>query len=246
MAGNRHRGLRSRLAGAGAALVWLAASAAPLPAQSRGGTEAPLQFGIEYGRATPRGDFAGVVDAPSGFSAWMALPFTRRSALGLRGEFSVFTLAEQVATQSLDLGNGTTGSLELDVRGTIGFTGAGPRLAVSLGPLAAGAHVMVGVLRVITDISAVATVGVQSLSDAASLSDFTVGYKAGVDGYLALFRGIRGTSLGVGAGVDVASGGPVGLVRGGSLTSTEVGFVATPAVVRPTMLILRIGLAATF
>ncbi len=246
MAGIRHRGLRSRLAGAGAALACVGACAGPLAAQSPGGTEAPLQFGIEYGRASPRGEFASIVDAPSGFSAWMALPFTRRSALGIRGEFSVFTLAEQVATQAFDLGNGAAGDLELDIRGTIGFTGAGPRLAVSLGPVAAGAHVMVGVLRVITDISAVATIGEQSLSDAASRSDFTVGYKAGVDGYLALFRGIRGTSLGIGAGLDAARGGPVGLVRGGSLTSTAEGFVATAAVVRPTMLIVRIGLAATF
>ncbi len=227
-------------------LAGLLAGRAPAAAQAAVVADAPLAFGIAWGRGTPQGDFADVVDAPQGFVAWLSLPVTRRSRLGIRGEFSILTLPEQ--TRSVPyVTPGATIALDVVLRGTLAFTGAGPRLALGLGPLQLGVAGMVGVVRGINDLTAQASVGDRSLSDAVSLSDFTVGVKGVLDAYLPLYRGARGTSIGLAGGVSWFTGGPVEFARRSSLAIDEQALLRVDRqVAHPTMLVVRAGVGAAF
>lgn len=221
----------------------LLAIAPPVGAQFTDGREAPLRFAVGWARGAPRGDLAEVTGPLQGFAAWLSLPLTRGSAVGLRAEFSVLTVPEQVQSVAFE------GAVDLDVtvRGTIGFTGVGPRLEVRAGPLAFSAAVMGGYARVITDVTGRITHGAGLNSVAVSESDYALAGKVSGDLYLPVYRGSRNTALVATAGFDVTTGGRAKIPRRDSFNVGPDGTLELERPnVRPTMLVLRAGVSAEF
>ncbi len=228
------------------ALAGLLVLTRPIAAQVGPVLDAPLTFGIAWSRGTPSTALAAAIEPPRGFTASISLPVTRRSAIGIRGEFSILTIPSQALVVSYTTPSATV-TLDATVRGTIGFTGAGPRVAMAVGPIELGVAALAGVTRVITDASAQASSGDLSISTSASSSDFTYGVKAVLDGYLPLYRGVRGTSIGLAVGIDYLTGGPVVFARRSSFRVNPAGdLVIGRAATRPTMLVLRAGLGGAF
>lgn len=185
--------------------------AAPLAAQSP--THSAIRFGIAYAAATPRGGFATFAEQPAGFSSWVTLPLARGARLGLRGEFSIFTIPESrvvVPADGLD-------DLTVTLRSTVGFTGAGPRITLPVGPLVLEASVMGGLTRVIADVAGQARAGAQRVSVSASESENVLGAKGSLDFYLPLVTGQGGAALAITTGLDWATSAEVGFVESGGL-----------------------------
>jgi hypothetical protein len=205
-AGGRPLGRPLRVAWA---LLLLAA--APLAAQTP--AHSAIRFGIAYAAATPRGAFATFAEQPAGFSSWVTLPLARGARLGLRGEFSIFTIPEArvvVPTAGID-------ELSVTLWSTVGFTGAGPRITLPLGPLVVEASVMGGLTRVIADVAGQARAGAQRVSVSASESENVVGAKASLDLYLPLVAGQGGAAVALTGGLDWATSAEVGFVEAGGL-----------------------------
>lgn len=204
-AGGRPLGRPLRVA---CALALLAT--APLAAQSR---TSAIRFGIAYAAATPRGDFDAFAERPAGFSSWVTLPLARGARLGIRGEFSIFTIPESrvmVPVTGID-------ELSVTLRSTVGFTGAGPRLTLPLGPLVLETSVMGGLTRVIIDVAGQARAGAQRVSVSTSESENALGAKASLDLYLPLVAGQGGAAVALTGGLDWATSAEVGFVEAGGL-----------------------------
>ncbi|HRP08486.1 MAG TPA: hypothetical protein PLL69_08360 [Gemmatimonadales bacterium] len=213
----------------------------PLAAQAGG---SPLRFAVAWTGASSRGDLAELADNPAGFTAQLSLPLTRSSPLGIRGEFSVLTFPERVLTVP---GGFQDAELEVAARGTIGFTGAGPRLEARSGPFALAGAVMGGFVRMITDVTGRATVdGVRS-SASISESDYAFAFKALIDGHLALYRGVQGTTIGLVTGVDFLRGGRVTFPALGTMRMANEGVITIdrPGVV-PEVITVRLGVGVEF
>jgi hypothetical protein len=225
--------------------AWLALALAATPALAAGQDldepSAAIRFGVTFARGVPQGEFRDVTDPLIGFSTWLSLPVRRGSPIGIRGEFSVLTLPEQQATFPLP-----DDDAEISLRGTIGFTGVGPRVEVRAGPLVVTAAAMIGLSRVIADASAVidSPDGVRSV--VITDSDIAVAYRTSADAYLALLRGKTGADVGLMVGVDAASGGRQPFSVRQTLRLEGDQLLVESADVRPSMLVLRAGLSASF
>lgn len=171
-----------------------------------------LRFGIAYAAATPTGTFGDVVAAPSGFATWAALPLSRTSPLGIRGEFSILTIPEERGNTTLSPG----ADLDVTIRSTVGFTGVGPRLETRLGPLVLAGAAMGGVSRFIVDVNGRLTAGPQVFSVTISESEQAVSAKGVLDLYLPLYFGRQDAALGLSAGVDIITSTKVTAPRSGS------------------------------
>jgi hypothetical protein len=205
-AGGRPLGRPLRVA---CALVLLAT--APLAAQAP--STSAIRFGIAYASATPRGGFATFAEQSAGFSSWVTLPLARGARLGIRGEFTIFTIPEArvvVPTEGID-------EFAVTLRSTVGFTGAGPRITLPVGPFAVEASVMGGLARVIADVAGQARSGAQRVSVSASESENVVAAKASLDLYLPLVGGPGGAAVALTGGFDWATSAEVGFVESGGL-----------------------------
>ncbi len=176
-----------------------------------------LRFGIAYATATPTGTFGDVIAPPSGFATWAALPLSRTSPLGIRGEFSILTIPEErgntILTPAIDL--------DVTIRSTVGFTGVGPRLETRLGPLVLAGAAMGGVSRFIVDVSGRLTSGPQVTSVTISESEQAVTAKGALDLYLPLHFGRQDAALGLSAGLDWLASSKVTAPRSGSFRLVE-------------------------
>jgi hypothetical protein len=182
----------------------LIVGAAPSVAAQLTTRDAPLRFGVEYARATPTGDFAALTDAATGFLAWIALPVSRRSPLGLGAEFSVLTVPErQVAVPLRD----PTAELSVALRTTVTFVGTGPRVEARVGHLSLGASLMPGFTRVIVDLGGVVRSGTAQRSVALSHSDYALALKGGLALTVPVYVGRHATGIGLAAGVDYTMAG---------------------------------------
>jgi hypothetical protein len=205
--------------------------------------EAPLRFAVAWARGAPQGEFAAVTDPPSGFVAWLSMPVTRNSTVGLRAEFSVLTVPEQFLSVPLEGG----GDLEVTARGTVGFTGVGPRLEFRAGPFSLSTGVMAGYTRVITDATGQVLEGGTTGSVAASESDYAFAAKASGDLYFPVYRGARGTAVAVTGGLDYLTGGDAAFPRRDSFRVGGPGVLELDRPqVRPTMVIVRAGVSVEF
>lgn len=184
-------------------LVALLLVASPLAGQE---SASPIRFAVAWTSGSPHGNLGTIAEAPGGFTAQLALPLARNTAVGIRAEFSVLTFPERAILIAAD---GEHQEITVTARGTIGFTGAGPRLEGRLGPLAIGAGIMGGFVRVITDANVRGGEGATAHSALISESDFALAGKVAVDLHLALFRGPYGTAVGLVAGADWSTGGEV-------------------------------------
>ena len=221
--------------------------AAPVVAQQDSADAPPSQvsairFGVTLGQGIPQGTFADASDRLSGFVAWFGLPFTRTSPLGLRAEFSVLEVPAQVETRSVEGG----GELELTLRGTVNFTGAGPRLAGWIGPVVAVGAVQIGYTRLITDITGTLGDETTTFSDAISFSEYALAGKATLDLVLPIFdRG--GAALGATAGLDYMRSSAVPFPVQGTFDIEPPGtLVVENADVELNMFIWRVGVAFRF
>ncbi len=213
--------------------------AAPVAAQQ----VAPLRFGVAWARGAPRGEFAQVARAPEGFVAWLSLPITRESPIGLRAEFSVLTVPEELVTLPVTGG----GELDVTARGTVGFTGAGPRLELGSGGLALGVAVMAGYVRMITDATARVVRDELTTSSAASDSDYALAAKLSGDLHLPVYRGVRGTALALTAGADYLAAGAAAFPRRDAFRVGDTGALELERpLVRPSMLVVRAGVSVEF
>lgn len=221
----------------------LLAFAPPLVAQASVTREAPLRFAVAWAGGSPRGELAEVAEAPEGFVAWLSLPFDRGAAIGLRAEFSVLAFPEQQVSRDV----APDAVLDLTVRGTIGFTGVGPRLELRAGPVAVSGAILAGYTRVITDITGVVTDGTGVNSVAVSESEYALATKLSLDGYLPLYRGVRGTGLVATGGVDYTTAGRTALPRRDAFgLDTEGRLVLDRPAVAPTLLVVRAGMSLEF
>jgi hypothetical protein len=171
-----------------------------------------LRFGIAYAAATPTGAFRDYVAPPSGFATWAALPLSRTSPLGVRAEFSILTIPEERATSLIAPGV----DLDVSVRSTVGFTGVGPRLETSLGPLVVAGAVMGGLSRFIVDVNGRVEIGPQVLSVGISQSEQAPSMKATLDAYLPLYFGRQDAAIGLTAGLDWRTSTTLTVLRSGS------------------------------
>jgi hypothetical protein len=178
--------------------------AAPAPI-----TSTVLRFGIAYAAATPTGTLGDVIAAPSGFATWAALPLSRTSPLGIRGEFSILTIPEERGSSVLLPG----AELDVSVRSTIGFTGAGPRLETRLGPVVVAGALMGGVSRSIVDVNGRVTAGLQVISVGISQSEQALSAKGALDLYLPLHFGRQDAALGLTAGLDMVTSATLTVLR---------------------------------
>lgn len=215
--------------------------AAPIAAQQ---ATAPIRFGVAWSRGTPQGDLANIADAPQGFTAQLGLPVSRTARVGIRAEFSVLTFPQR----SLQLDDDESGAtVDVTVRGTVGFTGAGPRIESQFGPVAVALGVMGGFVRVITDATARADVDGNLTSAALSLSDYAFAAKASADLHLAIYRGPTGSGIGLVAGVDWLTGGQVAFPELNSFRLSEPGVLTLDRpMVAPTMFGIRAGVGVEF
>src|SRR5690606_161147 len=221
--------------------VLLLGCATRLAAQAEG---APLRFGVAWSGASNRGDLAAMADGPAGFTAQLSLPITRSSPLGIRAEFSVLTFPERLLRVPAGFG---TAELEVSARGTISFTGAGPRLEARAGSLAIAGAVMGGFVRMITDVSGRAMVDEVRSSASISESDYSFALQAGSDGPLAADGGVQGGTIGWLAGGEMRRGGRVACPAGGSMRMPGAGAVTIGRPLRtPELLVLRAGVGVEF
>ncbi len=165
---------------------------------------APLRFGVEYARATPVGSFAELTDAATGFLAWIALPISRRSGLGITAEFSVLTVPERTVELLL---SEPAAELTVNLRTTLTFVGVGPRLEARVGHLALAASLMPGFTRVITDLGGVVRQGIAQQSVALSNSDYALAMKGGLAVTFPLYVGRHATGVGLAGGIDYTVAG---------------------------------------
>lgn len=219
-------------------LVALLLLAAPLTAQDGA---SPIRFAVAWTGGTPHGDLGRIAEPPEGFTAQLALPLARNTAIGIRAEFSVLTFPERVLVVGAD---DDSQEITVTARGTIGFTGAGPRLEARLGPVVLGGAAMAGFVRVITDATARTGSGDAVQSALISESDFAFAGKAALDLHVALFRGPYGTAVGLVAGADWSTGGAVAFpdLRSFRLTTTDTLTLQRPPV-KPTVSTVRLGVA---
>ena len=225
----------------GSALLLVVLAGPQLAAQN---SRSPLRFGVAWTGASSRGDLAELAEGPTGFTAQLSLPVTRSSPLGIRAEFSVLTFPERLITVPAGFGDA---ELEVAARGTIGFTGAGPRLEARAGPFAVADAVMAGFVRMITDVTGRATVDGDRSSASISESDYTLAFKAVVDGHLALYRGVQGTTIGLVTGVDFLRGGAVSFPALGTMRMAEEGVITIDRPrVTPEAVIVRLGIGVEF
>jgi hypothetical protein len=231
--------MRRRCAGL---VIFAGIAAAPLSAQLE--SAQPVRFGVAWTRATPQGALGEVAQSPRGFTAWVALPFTRHSSVGLRAELSILPFPEQ----SLSVPDPASGgSLQAAVRGTIGFTGAGPRLELRRGAISVVGAAMGGFVRVITDVNARAEVDDQVFTAAFSESDYALVGKVSADLHLQVYRGNHGDGFGVVAGVDWMTGGEVTFPVRETLRVAGPGTLAVDQrAVAPTLVALRAGVSVQF
>lgn len=214
----------------------------PLGAQLAVTREAPLRFAVAWAQGSPQGDFADVTEAPEGFAAWLSLPVIRRSSIGLRAEFSVLTVPEQVVSAPTD-----EGELTVTVRGTVGFTGVGPRLEFRAGVLSLAAAAMAGYTRVITDATGQLVGDGATTSAAASDSDYAFAGKLSGDLYVPVYRGVRGTAVVLAAGADYTTGGETAFPRQDAFRIVGPGELELERpTVRPTMVVVRAGVSVEF
>lgn len=227
-----------------AALVPLLTAVAASPASAQLESDQPVRFGVAWTRATPQGSLAEVADRPSGFTAWVALPFTRTSSFGLRGEFSILPFPEQrLSVPDPETG----GTLEAAVRGTIGFTGAGPRADLRWRGITLGGAVMGGLVRLITDVNARAQVDDQSFTATFSENDYAFAGKASVDLHVGVYRGNHGDGIGVVVGADWMTGGEVTFPVRETLRAGGAGTLTVDQrAVAPTLFGLRAGVSVQF
>jgi hypothetical protein len=236
-----HRSLTGGRRRACSPLIALGLFAVPVAAQE---ATAPIRFAVAWSRGTPRGNLAEIADAPQGFTAQLALPVSRTARVGIRAEFSVLTFPERTL-HTEDPETGT--SLDATIRGTVGFTGAGPRLESRLGPVAIAVGAMGGFVRVITDATARTVTGDNSTSAALSLSDYAFAAKASLDLHLALLRGPSGTALGVVAGIDWLQSGQVEFPELRSFRVAAPGELTLERpTVSPSMMSVRAGVGVEF
>lgn len=219
----------------------LVAAPAILAGQEADEPSAAIRFGVNYARGNPQGAFRAVTDALNGFSTWLSLPIRRGSPLGIRGEFSVLTLPEQEATFPL-----VDTDAAISLRGTIGFTGVGPRLEIGTGPVAVTVAAMIGFSRVIADASAVidGPGGVRSV--VTTDNDIALAYRLTADAYLPLYRGGSEADIGAVVGADLTSGGRQPFSVPATLRVEDDALLVESSDVRPAMLVLRVGLSASF
>jgi hypothetical protein len=205
---------------------------------------APIRFGVTWSRGTPQGDLADIADAPNGFTAQLGLPVSRTARVGIRAEFSVLTFPERTLQISSDESASTA---TVTVRGTQGFTGAGPRIEVGRGRLWGALGVMGGFVRVITDATARADIEGDRSSASLSLSDYAIALKAAADVHLAIYCGPGAACLGLVGGVDYVTGGKVAYPRVSTFRLSAPGELTLdrPAV-SPTMLGIRAGVGIEF
>lgn len=206
-------------------------------------TSTTLRFGIAYGAGTPTGEIDGVIAAPSGFVTWAALPISRRSPIGIRGEFSILTIPEERASgmllQDVDL--------DLTIRSTIGFTGVGPRLETRAGPIVIAGAVMGGVTRSIVDANGRLTGPVQMTSVALSQSEQAMTIKGALDVYLPIHFGRQDAAIGLTAGLDWLRSGRLTVLRSGTFRLSDDGELSQESIEAPiTMWGWRVGLGLFF
>lgn len=201
------------------------------------------RFGIALAEGTPRGELAGVVRPPTGFTTWVSLPLASRSPLGLRAEFSILTVPEERTT--LAPSDDTT--LELTLRSTLGFTGVGPRIEARVGPAIVAASAMGGLTRVIADLNGRLAQGDQLTSVALSESENVLAVKGVLDLYVPLLSGSRDAALALTAGVDWTTSGRAAVVRSNSLRITGPGEVRAGQDEAPvTLTAWRVGVGLFF
>jgi hypothetical protein len=226
--------------------VWLctalvAFGAAPLHGQAR---LAPIRFGVAFSQGSPQGGLADVAEAPKGFVAQLSVPVDRTAQVGIRAEFSILTFPER----SLQVATGESGATaDVTVRGTVGFTGAGPRMEMRRGRFAAALGAMAGFIRVITDATARVDSDGERSGASISLSDYAFAAKASADLHLGVYCGVANTCVGVVGGVDYMTGSKVAFPQVSSLRVTAPGELALdrPAVT-PSMVGLRVGVGVEF
>ncbi len=190
----------------GAAAI-LAMVTLTLPAAGQGG--APLRFGL--GRAA--GNLHHDLGAPVGFVAWMTLPVSRTSWVGIRGEFAVLAVPEE----QIEIGDDGTAAT-LGLQSTVTFTGVGPRVEHAVGPVIIGGAVMAGLTRAIIDVTGRASIDDQVHSLAVSSSENSLGVKLSGDIHLPLYQGRGGAALGLAGGVDWTTSGRIPFPVRGSFT----------------------------
>jgi hypothetical protein len=175
------------------------------PAAGQGG--APLRFGL--GRAAANMHHG--LGSPVGFVAWMTLPVSRTSWIGIRGEFAVLAVPEE-RIEIISDGS----SAVLGLQNTVTFTGVGPRVEYPLGPAIVGGAVMAGLSRAIIDVTGRASVDEQVHSLAVSSSENSLGVKVSGDIHLPLYHGRGGAALGLAGGIDWTTSGRIPFPRPGS------------------------------
>jgi hypothetical protein len=219
-------------------LVW---GTVPLMAQEQ---LAPIRFAVAWSRGAPQGELADIADVPQGFTAQIGLPVSRTARLGMRAEFSVLTFPERTVQLGPDDDGATA---DVTVRGTIGFTGAGPRIELSRGRLAMALGAMGGFVRVITDATARADAAGGRSSAALSLSDYAVAIKASGDLHYSVFCGGAATCVGVVVGADYITGGKAAFPDLGTFRLSGPGALTLdrPAVA-PNMFGIRAGVGVEF
>ena len=225
----------------GLCIAMLALSAASLHGQAN---LAPIRFGVAFSHGSPQGGLADIAEAPNGFVAHLSVPVNRTARIGVRAEFSILTFPER----SLQVATGESGgSAEVTVRGTVGFTGAGPRMEMRSGRFAASIGAMAGFLRVITDATARAESDGDRISASLSLSDYAFAAKASADLHLGIYCGVGNTCVGLVGGVDYLTGGKVAFPRLSSFRVAGPGELELERpVVTPSMAGIRIGVGVEF
>lgn len=178
-----------------------------LPAQ--GG--APLRFGLGRAAASLHHDLG----SPVGFAAWMTLPVSRSSWVGIRGEFAVLAVPEERIILGVE---GSDETARVGLQSTVTFTGVGPRVEGTVGPAVVGLAAMAGLTRVIVDVTGRASSGGEVHSLAVANSENALGVKIAGDYYVPLYHGRGGASLGLAGGVDWTTSGRVPLPVPGSFT----------------------------
>lgn len=190
-----------------AAVAIVAVAILASPAAGQGG--APLRFGL--GRAA--GNMHHDLGAPVGFVAWMTLPVSRTSWVGIRGEFAVLAVPEE----RIEIGDDGTAAT-IGLQSTITFTGVGPRVEHPVGPVILGGAVMAGLTRAIIDVTGRASVDDEIHSLAISSSENSLGVKLSGDIHLPLYHGRGGAALGLAGGVDWTTSGRIPFPVPGSFT----------------------------
>ncbi len=226
----------------GVVLGAVVAASSPLAAQQE--SAQPIRFGVAWTVASPQGGLARVTDGPRGFTAWAGLPFTRRSSFGLRAELSILPFPEQSLSVPDPASGGT---LAAAVRGTVGFTGVGPRAEFRRGGFSVVGAAMGGFVRMITDVNARAEVDEQVFTATFSESDYALAGKLSADVHLGLYRGNHGDGVGLVVGADWMTGGEVTFPVRETLRVAAPGSLAVDQrPVAPALVGVRAGISVQF